>query len=304
MAADVNVTLTSYRSNNRERVGLLHDGVVYRSEVLPGLTMLDVVRRWGELAGAIDSERNKVLCGSMRQEESATLLAPMPSPVRNPFCVAGNYAQHVERSATAVGAPLGERKQAIFFTKPTGTVVGPYDDIVVDPSLTTQVDYELELAVVLGRGGRDIAASDAMDHVFGYCVANDVSARDIQVVKPTTDYLRGKGLDTFLPMGPGIVPKGWAGDYRDFKISLEVNGEVRQFGTPAAMIRSVEDLIAELSRGLTLVGGDILLTGTPSGTALEMEEPRYLEDGDIVRGQIDPIGVIENRVRHAATGAK
>lgn len=264
-----------------------------------GQSMLVTIQHWAHagphLLEALSNVRENYT-GPRLTFAEAGLLAPIPTPIRDPMCVAGNYQAHIDRAQARTGIPLNQRRKAFFFTKATETVIGPFDDIQYDPTLTSQVDYELELGVVIGQRGRDITEDQAMDFVFGFTVVNDVSARDLQIVQPQADFFRGKGLDTFMPTGPGIVPKDHVADYTALEMRLYVNDELRQEGTPALMIRSVPALIAELSRGITLLPGDIIATGTPSGTAMEMAEPQYLEDGDVVRGHIDGIGTIENRV--------
>jgi 2-keto-4-pentenoate hydratase/2-oxohepta-3-ene-1,7-dioic acid hydratase in catechol pathway len=235
-----------------------------------------------------------------RPSDGVRLLAPIPRPRRNPFLLAGNYMDHVLAGERASGIPLTQRKTAIFFTKPTGAVTGPTDDVEVDTRLTQRVDYETELVIVIGRRGRDIPYDDAMRYVFGYTVGNDISARDIQRQKPTTDFLRGKGLDTFFPTGPGIVPVDTLPDYRTLTLRTFVNGEQRQDTTLDMMIRDVPEIIADLSRGLTLEPGDLIATGTPSGVQSEKDEPDWLKDGDELVSEIEGIGRLVNRIRKIA----
>lgn len=272
-------------------------------QVASGLTspgsMNELIDAWREHQPILETCIKAAQEGSLRPTLSGNALelaAPIPVPRRNPFLVAGNYAAHVQGVVDRTDLNLKERKNAVFFTKPTTTVIGPRDPIVFSRSVTDQVDYELELAVVIGKRGRDIQPRDGMDHVFGFMICNDISARDLQIIKPQIDYLRGKGLDTFFPCGPYLVPKEFIPDYRSYAMTLSVNGEPRQSSTPAHMVRDVSELLTELSRGLTLIPGDIIATGTPSGVVLEMEEPKYLSDGDIVRSEIEHLGVMENRV--------
>lgn len=226
------------------------------------------------------------------------LAAPIANPRRGAFAVAGNYRKHVEAAQETTGLQLTKRRGPVFFVKPTTTFAGPHDAIEYDPDFTTHLDYEVELAVVIGRGGRDIPAERALEHVFGYLVANDVSARDLMMAnKPQVDYLRGKGLDTFMPMGPGLTPRELVPDPGDLALSLWVNGELRQSSTTAEMVRGVPEVIAELSRSLTLVAGDVIATGTPHGVAIEMAEPRWLTDGDVVEAEVAALGRLRNPVK-------
>ena len=225
------------------------------------------------------------------------LVAPIPRPRRNPFLIAGNYMSHVQAGERATGIPYSQRKTAIFFTKPTGSVVGPFDDVRYDPKLTQMLDYECELVVVIARRGRDIPAADAMDFVWGYTIGNDISARDIQRVKPTPDFLRAKGLDTFFPTGPGLVPSELVANYRDLNIQLYLNGEKKQDAALGEMIRDIPEIISELSKGLTLEPGDLISTGTPSGTQGESDNPRWLREGDELVSEIEGIGRMVNHIR-------
>jgi 2-keto-4-pentenoate hydratase/2-oxohepta-3-ene-1,7-dioic acid hydratase in catechol pathway len=167
----------------------------------------------------------------------------------------------------------------------------------------TQIDYEVELAVVIGTGGRDIPRERAMEHVFGYTILNDITARDVQR-RHGGQYFKGKGLDGSCPLGPWIVTADAIGDPASLGIRCLVNGEVRQESTTAAMIFDIPTLIASLSEGLTLEPGDILATGTPSGVGYAMDPPAFLKDGDRVVCEIDGIGRLENTVREQARARK
>jgi 2-keto-4-pentenoate hydratase/2-oxohepta-3-ene-1,7-dioic acid hydratase in catechol pathway len=226
--------------------------------------------------------------------ETLRLLAPIPVPVRNVYCVGRNYAEHVKEGYARAGkeAKLPEVPQ--FFTKATGTVNSPDGDVRLDSRLTQLLDYEVELAVVIGRGGRDIPTDKAFEHVFGYTVANDFTARDLQ--RRHEQWFKGKSLDTTCPLGPCIVDRAEIGDPATLELSLSVNGEERQRGRVAQMIFDIPTIIASLSAGLTLEPGDIISTGTPSGVGYAMNPPRALKDGDLVVARIDRIGELRNRI--------
>jgi 2-keto-4-pentenoate hydratase/2-oxohepta-3-ene-1,7-dioic acid hydratase in catechol pathway len=183
----------------------------------------------------------------------------------------------------------------VFFTKPPTAVIGPGAPIPIFPHVSTSIDYEVELAVVIGKAGRDIPKERAFEHMFGYTIVNDVTARDVQR-RHGGQYFKGKGLDGSCPMGPWIVTADEMPDPGDLGIRLRVNGEARQASTTAAMIFDIPTLIASLSAGLTLEPGDVLATGTPSGVGYAMEPPRFLRDGDVVACEIDGIGRLENPV--------
>ena len=187
----------------------------------------------------------------------------------------------------------------VFFTKPPTAVIGPGAAVPIFPHLSTQIDYEVELAVVIGTAGRDIPPERALAHVFGYTIVNDITARDVQR-RHGGQYFKGKGLDGSCPMGPWIVTADEIPDPAGLAIRSRVNGELRQDSTTAAMIFDIPTLIASLSAGLTLEPGDVLATGTPSGVGYAMDPPRFLADGDVVACEIEGIGVLENPVRVAA----
>jgi 2-keto-4-pentenoate hydratase/2-oxohepta-3-ene-1,7-dioic acid hydratase in catechol pathway len=224
-----------------------------------------------------------------------TLRAPLPRPLRNLFCIGRNYRAHADELATTVFRDTVDKDTdwPIVFSKTPQTVVGPFDAVrLPGKAVSEQIDYECELAVVIGRGGRDIGRSRAMDHVFGYTVVNDVSARDVQVRHG--QWLLGKSFDTFCPMGPWIVTADEL-DGRDTRVRGWVNDELRQDGRTRDMIFDIPRLIENCSRGITLLPGDVIATGTPSGVGMGFKPPKWLRHGDVVRVEIDGIGAIENR---------
>jgi 2-keto-4-pentenoate hydratase/2-oxohepta-3-ene-1,7-dioic acid hydratase in catechol pathway len=227
--------------------------------------------------------------------EAVTLRAPLPKPLRSLFCAGRNYREHAaELADTVFREQLPERDAwPIVFTKLPQTVVGPFDDVrLPGRAASEQIDYESELAVVIGRGGRDIPRSRALEHVFGWTVVNDVSARDVQVRHQQWEL--GKSFDSFCPMGPWIVGIDEL-DARDTRVRGWVNGELRQDGRTRDMIFDIVTLIETCSRGITLLPGDVIATGTPSGVGMGFKPPRWLKEGDVVRVEIDGIGAIENR---------
>jgi len=224
------------------------------------------------------------------------LAAPIPHPARNLFCVGKNYREHAAEFAasgydTATPAGPGDGAYPAVFTKPGTCVVGPYDRVELHASLTQAVDYEAELAVVIGKGGRDIPAERAMAHVFGYTIINDVSARDRQ--KNHQQWFLGKSLDTFAPMGPWITTADEVNE-RDLTVSTWVNGELRQHASTADLIFDIPHIIATISAGLTLQPGDIIATGTPAGVGAGFTPPKFLRAGDTVRISIGNLGTISN----------
>ena len=223
------------------------------------------------------------------------LEAPLPVPRRNLFCVGRNYRSHAQELSASVfkdNAPDAEA-WPIVFTKLPECVIGPHDDVQLPgATVSTQIDYEAELAVVIGIGGRNIARTEAMRHVFGYTIVNDVTARDVQMRHQQWDL--GKSFDTFCPMGPWIVTAdALAGAHT--RLRCWVNGALRQDATTADLIFDIPTLIETCSRGITLMPGDVIATGTPAGVGLGMTPPTFLREGDVVRVEIGGLGVIENR---------
>lgn len=233
--------------------------------------------------------------GSRLPVDAVTLRAPLPRPLRGLFCVGRNYRAHAAELAGSVfrNANSVDDGWPIVFTKLAECVTGPHDPIRLPAfSASIQIDYESELAVVIGRGGRDISKARAMDHVFGYTVVNDVTARDVQMRHQQWDL--GKSFDTFCPMGPCIVTADEM-DGRNTRVRGWVNGELRQDGLTQDLIFDIPTLIETCSRGITLYPGDVIATGTPAGVGMGLNPPRWLQTGDVVRVEVDGIGAIENR---------
>jgi 2-keto-4-pentenoate hydratase/2-oxohepta-3-ene-1,7-dioic acid hydratase in catechol pathway len=217
------------------------------------------------------------------------LLAPVERPGKY-LAIGMNYQKHLEEAARiGVAAP----KQQLWFNKQTSCISGPHDDI--DPGVTEKLDYEVELGVVIGTPAKGVREADARSHVFGYFIANDVSARDWQFHSPT--FTVGKSFDTHGPIGPWIVTADEIPDPHSLRLQCFVNGEVRQASDTGQMIFNIWQQIAYLSTAFTLESGDLLATGTPEGVGVGMEPPRFLQPGDVVRCEIERIGVIENHVR-------
>jgi 2-keto-4-pentenoate hydratase/2-oxohepta-3-ene-1,7-dioic acid hydratase in catechol pathway len=201
------------------------------------------------------------------------------------FCLGRNYADHAAERGAAVP------EHPVYFTKPGTAVVGPGDDIV-HHAITKELDYEVELAVVIGTGGRDISRGDALRHVFGYTIINDVTARDLQ--KRHNQWFKGKSLDTFCPMGPVLVTADEIPDPQALGISLRVNGQTRQSSHTSKMIFPVAQCIEGLSQAMTLVPGDLIATGTPDGVGAA--SGNFLRAGDRIEAEVEGIGILSNKV--------
>ncbi|WP_260986092.1 fumarylacetoacetate hydrolase family protein [Bordetella genomosp. 13] len=230
-----------------------------------------------------------------RQPDGLQWLAPIPRPARNVFCIGRNYREHIIEGNRARGRDPEDFPAVIeVFTKPPSCVVGPGAPVPAHAHVTSQLDYEVELAVVIGRPGRDIPKASALEHVFGYTIVNDVSARDLQ--KAHGQWFKGKALDGHCPMGPYVVHKSAVPDPHALAIALEVNGEIRQDSSTADLLFRIDDIIAQLSQGMTLESGDVIATGTPSGVGLGLVPPRFLKVGDEVTARIAGLGELRNTI--------
>ena len=223
------------------------------------------------------------------------LLPPIPKLTRNITCVGWNYLEHFAEGSHMRDPGHTFPEHPVFFTKGVNALNGPFDPIPYDPSLSAQIDWEVELAVVIGRRGRNILETEADDYIFGYTVLNDTSARDIQKDWHGGQWFKGKSLDGHAPAGPWIVPAGDL-DRDNLRLICRVNGVVKQDGNTRDMYFKVPRIIAELSRGLTLEPGDIIATGTPSGVGMGRKPPEYLKPGDAMESEIAEIGVMRNRM--------
>ncbi|MCI0563366.1 MAG: fumarylacetoacetate hydrolase family protein [Nitrososphaera sp.] len=214
------------------------------------------------------------------------LLVPIPNPPKI-ICLAFNYYDH------ARDAGLTPSDEPVIFMKPRTALNEPFRDVIC-PSFVTRLDYEAELAVVVGKRTKSVSEDAAADSIFGYMIFHDVSARDIQF--KDRQFTRGKGFDTFAPCGPWITTKDEVGDPQNLKITTKVNDEIRQNSSSSNMVIPIKRIISTLSVTMTLEPGDIISTGTPAGVAMSMKEPRYLKHGDIVEITIEKLGMIKNRI--------
>jgi 2-keto-4-pentenoate hydratase/2-oxohepta-3-ene-1,7-dioic acid hydratase in catechol pathway len=218
--------------------------------------------------------------------EDIELLAPLPNPPKI-ICLAFNYYDH------ARDAGLTPSDEPVIFMKPRTALNSPFNDIIC-PSFVKRLDYEAEIAVIMGEDTKKVSESQALESVFGYMILHDVSSRDIQF--KDKQYTRAKSIDTFAPCGPWITTKDEVTDPQNLKITTKVNGETRQNSSSINMVIPIRKIISSLSNIMTIEAGDIISTGTPAGVAMSMKEPRYLKDGDIVEIDIEKLGMIRNRV--------
>ena len=227
--------------------------------------------------------------------DTVRLEAPFPLPRRNIWCVGRNYHAHAKELQASVFKDNSAAVEAwpIVFTKVPECVVGQADVVHIPHGVSEQIDYEAELLIVIGKGGKNISAQDAMQHVWGYSIVNDVTARDVQMRHQQWDL--GKSFDTFCPMGPWAVT-AQAMDGNAVQLRCWVNGDLRQDANTANLIFGIPTLIETISRGITLLPGDLIASGTPAGVGMGMNPPQYLKAGDTVRIEIEGIGVLENRM--------
>ena len=222
------------------------------------------------------------------------LLAPIPRPRKNIFCIGKNYREHALEFEKTKDANAAVPKHPVIFSKLPTAVTAPDSVVNSHSQITQELDYEVELAVIIGRAGTYIPQEKAWDYVFGYTIINDVTARDLQ--KKHAQWLKGKGLDTFAPMGPYLVHKSAVADPENLPISLKVNGELRQNANTGDLIFKIPELIATISAGITLEPGDIIATGTPAGVAMGFEPPRFLKPGDKLELTIGELGVLRHTI--------
>ena len=283
----------------------LAEGKNYASMMPPNLTdIVSLLDRGEQALGAIRSlvlEVSRLIAegsdvslrraGVILPLSQVRLNSPIPRPRKNIVCLGLNYHDHWAETLGRRGEPLPS--VPVFFTKSPTAVIGPYDDIVY-PSATAELDYEVELAVVLGRSGKDISRDDALDFVAGYTILNDISARDLQ--RTHGQWFKSKSLDSFAPLGPYLVTKDEIDDPHDLDMELTLNGQPRQRSNTRNMIFKIPEIIEVLSQDMTLEPGDIIGTGTPAGVALGMSPPGYLKVGDVVEARIEGLGFIRNKV--------
>jgi 2-keto-4-pentenoate hydratase/2-oxohepta-3-ene-1,7-dioic acid hydratase in catechol pathway len=289
--------LLIFQHDGQRRLGALRPGhedeVVDLSEVaVDVLAVIDAGERGLAEAhkAAADAKRGVPL-------NEVTLLAPIDSPRGNIIAMGRNYQKHAEETAMD-----GDVKPPTIFTKAITSITGPYDDIAIDPSISDKLDWEVELGVVIGKPGANITRRDAMDHVFGYFVLNDVSARDIQNGWGG-QYFKGKSLDRSCPTGPWVVTKDEVPDPGKLALRLTLNGVVKQDSNTEDMIHPVDAIIEWSSKGMTLLAGALIATGTPDGVGFARTPPEYLKAGDVMETEVAGIGVLRNRIVPAKVGA-
>ncbi|HYZ30680.1 MAG TPA: fumarylacetoacetate hydrolase family protein [Crenalkalicoccus sp.] len=292
--------LVSFSDAKGARVGCaLEDGRVLDLAAVPAMArvagdMLAVIEAGPATLAAIRALAADPPAGAVLPAGATKLLAPIPRPRRNVLCVGRNYMDHVAEGDRTRGITQSELpKYPQFFTKAPECVIAPEEPIPAHRGVTEWLDYEVELAAVIGTEGANIPRERALDHVFGWTIGNDVSGRELQ--RRYGQWFKGKSLDRSCPLGPWIVPAAEL-DALNTDIMCRVNGETRQSSNTSKMIFDVAEIIRQLSLGFTLRPGDVILTGTPEGVGYAMQPPRTLQPGDVVECEIAGIGVLRNRV--------
>ena len=233
--------------------------------------------------------------GAVHTLQEVKLYAPLPQPRKNVMCMAVNYAEHAKESGSMRGQTTTPPEVPVLFTKATTTINAPDAPFVIDPNVSTQIDWEVELGVIIGTGGKNIRADDALSHVFGYTVINDITARDLQTRHK--QFFKGKSLDGSCPIGPVIVTADEISDPQKLRLSLRVNGVTKQDSNTSEMVFALPTIIATLSAGMTLEAGDIIATGTPSGVGFSRNPPEFLKAGDVVEAEVEGIGVLRTPIQ-------
>ena len=259
-------------------------------------TLQSLVRAGDAAAAAVWTLAQQALDAGVASRPLAEIrpMAPIPVPRRNILCLGKNYLEHAQEIAVKMKQSGEAPRQPIIFTKATTAVIAPGAPIPAYQAYTRQLDYEAELALVIGKGGRDIAPRDAWAHVFGYTAINDISARDLQ--KSHHQWFRAKSLDGFAPMGPLLVHRSVMPEPANIEVKCFVNGELRQSDTFDRLIFDVPTMISVLSAGMTLLPGDIIATGTPAGVGMGFTPPKYLLPGDEVVVDVTGVGELRNPV--------
>jgi 2-keto-4-pentenoate hydratase/2-oxohepta-3-ene-1,7-dioic acid hydratase in catechol pathway len=283
--------LVTYHDGSGAHLGALRgDAVVALDAVAP--SMLALIDGGPELLAQAKAELERAT--DTIPLSAVRLLAPIPRPRQNIVCLGMNYVAHAIESDRAKGREPKLPEHPVFFTKAVTTVCSPDDEVPLDPRVTSQLDYEVELAYIVGRTAKNIAKEDALSYIFGYTIINDVSAREVQTQHQ--QFFKGKSLDRSCPMGPCIVTADEIPDPTVLGLRLRLNGETRQESTVGDLIFDIPTTLAVLSLGQTVDPGTIVSTGTPSGVGMGRNPPEYMRPGDVMEAEVDLIGVLRNAV--------
>ena len=281
--------LVTYLQNGKEAVGVLSvDGSVVRPLPFADMnTLIEAPRE--QLLAAVEAAKDALPLSAV------TLLAPIPRPRQDIICLGMNYRDHLTEAANYDSAFAKERPVTVYFSKRVSQAVAPEGFIERHADLTNRLDYENELAVIIGKSAKNVKAADAADYIFGYTIVNDVSAREVQTSHK--QFYFGKSLDGFTPMGPCITTADEIAFPPALTLTTQVNGELRQNSNTELLLNSIAEIIEELSSGMTLLPGTIIATGTPAGVGMGFDPPKFLKPGDVVECSIEGIGTLRNTVR-------
>jgi 2-keto-4-pentenoate hydratase/2-oxohepta-3-ene-1,7-dioic acid hydratase in catechol pathway len=298
--------LLTYKTETSEpRLGFIHNKQVIDMEDFGDISnfplpsdMLELIDMGfeviAEINDLIEETTDKQLEQISYAMDAITILAPIPYPRKNIIGIGLNYTEHVAESARTLDTSNDLPQQPVIFSKPPTTVTATNTEILLNRKLTNQLDWEVELAVVMGKRGKYVPKADAMDYVFGYTVINDISARDC---RRSGQWIVSKGQDTFAPMGPILVTKDEIENPHNLNLSLKVNGVEKQNSNTQFMLFNINDLVEDLSTVFTLEAGDIIATGTPAGVGAGRNPQEWLKDGDVVECTVQNIGTIVNTVK-------
>lgn len=298
--------LATYTINNSEaKLGIVHNDTLIDVETLgfksnenfPNsmLALIDAgLEQVEKIAAVIKNASENIIASSSVAMHEVTLLAPIPTPRKNIIGIGLNYTEHVAESARTLDTSNELPQKPVIFSKPPTAVTATHTNVLLNPKLTQQLDWEVELAVVIGKKGKYVPNAQAMDYVFGYTVINDISARDC---RRAGQWIVSKGQDTFAPMGPFLVTKDAIENPHDLNLSLTVNGIEKQNSNTKFLLFNINDLIEDLSTVFTLEPGDIIATGTPAGVGAGRNPQEWLKDGDVIEATVEGIGTLVNTVK-------
>jgi len=297
--------VTFHTTDSEPRLGFIHQNTVVdmalfgqlHNHPLPS-SMLDLIdlgiQKIAEINELIAHTAVNSLQGISYDVSQVTLLAPIPKPRKNIFGIGLNYTEHVAESARTLDTSKELPQKPVIFSKPPTTVTGPDTYVILNPALTQQLDWEVELAVIISKKGKYVSTADAMDYVYGYTIINDISARDC---RRSGQWIVSKGQDTFAPMGPYLITKDELTNPHQLNLSLTVNGVEKQSSNTQFMLFNINDLIHDLSTVFTLEAGDIIATGTPAGVGAGRNPQEWLKDGDVIAATVEGIGTLVNTVK-------
>ncbi|MCE5192415.1 MAG: fumarylacetoacetate hydrolase family protein [Candidatus Cryosericum sp.] len=291
--------VATFKYLGHEQVGVVTD---HRARIIPlnqllgsdaPATMMELIERWEDLEPRVRTRQTTSDTGLLLTD--VQLVAPLPHPKRNIICLGKNYRDHVKEAAALGGQASGVPTAPVYFSKMVDYVRGSTEAIPAHADVTRMLDYEAELAVIIGKEGHDIDPGSVSEHIFGYSVLNDVTARDLQ--QRHEQWFKGKSLDGGCAMGPVVVTADEITYPPVLNIECRVNGELRQKASTSQLIFDVTEIISDFSKGLTLKPGDVISTGTPAGVGMGFHPPKWLKSGDIVECSIEGIGTLINRVK-------